>query len=105
MSSRTSSQNPPDSSAGRFSAPNGDGYSSRALARVLGVDDHFVTRCIERGDLRAEKRGTERTPQQGGDAYWIKTKHVREFLIGNVSILSLGRMDKRWLVDVLTGRI
>lgn len=88
-----------------LTAPNGDGYSSRALAQALGVDNHFVARAIERGDLRAEKRGTDRTPQQGGDAYWIKTKHVREFVIENVSILHLGRMDKHWLVGLLTGRV
>ena len=50
------------------------GHSARDVARCLGVDDHFVTRAIRAGRLRATRRGTARTDRQGviTGGYWIR---------------------------------
>ena len=82
---------------------NLNGQSARALARCLGVDDHYVTRAIKRGDLAAEPRGTARTGKQGGDMHYIKDKDVRKFIIENVAIIDLRKVDKYWFVDLLAG--
>jgi hypothetical protein len=78
------------------------GMSACQLAECLGVDSHFVTRAIRDGRLRAIKRGTDRTSQQGGDIYFIKGKQIKEYIIGNIHEIDLRKVDKFWFVDVLT---
>lgn len=46
---------------------NLDGYSACALALAFGVDVHKVLLWIRRGLLKADRRGTERGSNQGGD--------------------------------------
>lgn len=82
-------------------AQNLDGHSSRALAECLGVDSHFVTRAIKTGRLRAMKRGTSRTKQQGGDIWYIKDKNIRKYIIENVHEIDIRKVDKYWFVDIL----
>lgn len=77
--------------------------TSRSLASCLGIDDHAVTMYIQKGWLKARKRGTKRTSRQGGDHWLIKNKHIRAFIIENVSIMDFRKIDKFWLVDLLAG--
>lgn len=74
-----------------------------SLAECLGVDAHAVVRYIQKGWLKARRRGTRRTRQQGGDHWLIKEKDIRAFIIENVSILDFRKIDKFWLVDLLAG--
>lgn len=78
--------------------------SSRAVAECFGIDSHAVSRWIEKGLLKATKKGTGRTPQQGGDEWHIKDKDVRQFVIENTGLIDIRKIDKFWLVDLLTGR-
>jgi hypothetical protein len=79
-------------------------YTSRALAQCLGIDDHSVTGWIKKGWLKAKRRGTDRTPQQGGDMYEITEKDVREFIVENVGVIDIRKVDKFWFVDLVAGR-
>jgi hypothetical protein len=63
-----------------------------------------VTGWVNKGWLRAARRGTERTPQQGGDEHWIHMRDVRRFVIDNVAAVDFRKVDKFWLVDLLAQR-
>lgn len=80
-----------------------DGYSARGLARYLGVDDHFITRAIDAGRLKAKQRKTKRTKQQGGDMYYIPEKSARQYIMEYLNEIDIRKVDKHWFVGVLTG--
>jgi Homeodomain-like domain len=79
------------------------GHSARDVARCLGIDDHTVTRWISLGYLKAMRRGTERTREQGGDHYFIRDQWIRKFVIEYLSEIDFRKLDKYWLVDILVG--
>lgn len=81
-----------------------EGYSARALALCLGVDDHFVTKAIKAGRLKAKMRHTHRTEQQGGDIYFIKDGAVRDYIINHLNEIDIRKVDKYWFVNILVGR-
>ena len=80
-----------------------DLFSARSLAACLGIDAHSVQRWISRGTLPAKRRGTQRTPQQGGDEWVIRRRDVRAFLLGHLDLWDSRRCDQLWLVDILAG--
>jgi len=80
-----------------------NGQSATSLAECFGVDAKTVRRWILNGHLKAKKRGTERTEKQGGDMWRIKEKDVRRFLVEHVCEIDFRKLDKYWLVDILTG--
>lgn len=80
---------------------NINGQSARSLSICLGEDVHFVMRAIRGGLLKASRRIQKRTPQQGGNFYLIKDKDVRNFIINNIHMLDLRKVDKYWFVDIL----
>lgn len=82
---------------------NLNGQSATHLAMCLGEDTHFVQRAINRGLIKTNRRIQNRTPQQGGNAYLIKDKDAREFIVENVNMIDLRKVDKYWFVDLLTG--
>jgi len=79
-----------------------DGYTARSLAECFGIDAHSITRWIKKGWLKAMKRGTARKAQQGGDEYYIRDSSIRDFIIRYVAIIDFRKIDKYWLVDLLT---
>ena len=81
-----------------------DVYSASSLASIMGTDVKAVTRWVSLGYLKASKKGTNRTPQQGGDSFLIYHKNVREFIIDNVAIVDTRKIDKYWLVDLLANK-
>lgn len=78
-----------------------DHYTATQLAGEFGVDIKVVTRWIEKGWLKATRRGTERTVQQGGDMWWIKRKDIRTFIVDSIGIIDIRKVDKTWFVDLL----
>lgn len=80
---------------------NLNGQSATSLAMCLGEDSHFVMKAIKNGLLNASKRIQNRTPQQGGNAWLIKDKDVREFIVNNIHMIDLRKVDKYWFVDIL----
>ena len=76
-------------------------YTGRQLARLFGVDQKTVSAWIAKGWLKAGHRGTARTPEQGGDEYWIHRREVRKFIIENIAVIDIRKVEKCWFVDVL----
>lgn len=81
---------------------NLDGYSAHQLSECLGIDEKSVVRLIDKKLLRAERRGTARTEKQGGDEWWIKPRYIRNFLIDYIGEIDMRKIDRFWLVDMLT---
>jgi hypothetical protein len=81
---------------------NLDGYSAHSLATAMGVDVHKILSWISRGLLEAERRGTDRTPRQGGDSWWITHKAVRQFVLRAPDEIDLWRVEKFWFLDLIT---
>jgi hypothetical protein len=77
-------------------------YTARQCAGLMGVDNKSVTRWIDKGLLKAEKRGTNRTAQQGGDHWWIKDKNIRRLIVEHTAAIDIRKVDKFWFVDLLT---
>lgn len=82
---------------------NLNGQSATRLTLCFGVDAKTIMRWIKKGYLKTQKRGTHRTDAQGGDAYYIKDKWIRDFIINSVDIIDFRKIDKYWLVDLLAG--
>jgi hypothetical protein len=82
---------------------NLDGYSACKLADAFGVDVHKVLLWIRRGLLRATRRGTDRLVTQGGDIFWIPRREVKRFVLRAPEEIDLGRVEKIWFLDLLTG--
>jgi len=81
-----------------------DIYTAARLAGIMGVDKKVITRWIDKGWLKATRKGTDRTIQQGGDMYQITPKAVRDFIGDNVAIIDIRKIDKFWLVDLLINK-
>jgi hypothetical protein len=81
---------------------NLEGYSACQLADALGVDVKKVLRWIQQGVLKAERRGTQRLPQQGGDIWWISDPSVRRFILRFPEEIDLARVEKIWFLDLVT---
>lgn len=79
-------------------------YSATCLAQRMGIDIHVVTRWIRQKLLRASAAGTVRKPQQGGDFFAIAPADVREFVINYTALIDFRKVDKFWLVELLTGK-
>jgi hypothetical protein len=76
-------------------------YSATALARLMGIDAHAITGWIAQGWLRARKRATERTEQQGGDPHEIWPYDVYEFIRAHPEEIDLRKVDQGWILDLL----
>lgn len=75
-------------------------YTLCELADLFGVDKNKLVRHIKRGDLKAKTR--ENITQL---EYLIAAKDVREFIKTCLPSIDINRIDKYWLVDILTGEI
>jgi len=78
-----------------------DHYTATQLAVEFGVDSHVIARWIDRGWLKADRRGTGRVEAQGGDQWWIKRRHVRDFVAESAAIVDLRKVNKIWFIDLL----
>ena len=77
-------------------------YSAKGLADAFGIDSHVVTRWIRAGCLHAERRGTNRAYQQGGDIYLIRERDVRRFILEYPTEIDLRKVDQLWFLDMIT---
>lgn len=80
-----------------------DGFNAREVAECFGVEAKAVTRWIRDGKLKAQKRQTERTAAQGGDIFYIKPTHIRKFILENLEIIDIRKVDKFWFTDIVAG--
>jgi hypothetical protein len=75
------------------------GYSAHGLAQILGVENCTVIRWIKSGELKA----TAEPGEQRCVCYRIKPSAVRRFLMDYLHRWEPRKVDKYWLVDILTG--
>uniref|UniRef100_A0A6H2A099 Putative DNA binding, helix-turn-helix domain containing protein n=1 Tax=viral metagenome TaxID=1070528 RepID=A0A6H2A099_9ZZZZ len=81
---------------------NLEGHSARDVARCLGVDDHFVTRAIKAGHLKATRRGLARTDRQGGDHWYIRDKAIKDYILSCLHEIDIRKVNKYWFVDMVS---
>ena len=75
-------------------------YTGKQLALCMGVDCRTVYRLINKGMLTAKRAGYERDRD-----YWhITEKSIRAMLINYTAEIDFRKVDKYWLVDILTNR-
>lgn len=84
----------------RMRFKSGSWYTATSLASAFGVDPHQVTRWIATGLLRAQERGTARTPQQGGDMWLITEKDVIRFIRDSPAAYDLRKVSQSWFLDL-----
>lgn len=77
--------------------------SARKAAAILGVDSKFVTARILAGELQAEKRDDRRLVQQGGSSWDIKPADLRRWIIDNMDVVDLRKVDKIPFVALIAG--
>jgi hypothetical protein len=75
--------------------------SAHELSRLLGVDGKTVTAWIEKGFLKAGRRGTARTSQQGGDEHLIHVKDLWAFIVEHAHLIDLRKVERTWFIDFL----
>lgn len=80
-----------------------DGLSATAAGRILGLDTKSITSRIVDGRIKADRRGSRRLIQQGGDWHVIQAEELRRFVIEHVAEIDFRRVDKFALVELLTG--
>jgi hypothetical protein len=78
-------------------------YSAAKIALAMGIDGHKVKGWIRRGWLRAEKKGTVRTVQQGGDVDLVRAKDLTRFLLNHPDEYELGPVEKFWFLEAISG--
>jgi hypothetical protein len=71
-----------------------DVFSATGVAKLLGIDGKVVTGWCIAGTLKAEKRGTNRLPQQGGDTWSIAPADLRRFILDNLERIDLRKVEK-----------
>jgi site-specific recombinase XerD len=79
-----------------------EGMAATTLAKQMGVDIKTITGWIGKEWLKAEKRGTNRTERQGGDQWYILKDDIRQFITDYASVIDIRKVDKIWLVEMLT---
>ena len=77
-------------------------YTGTSLSKRFGIDSHSISNWIQSGFLKAAMQGNKRTARQGGDSYVIQEADVRQFVIENVEVVDFRKVDKFWLVELLT---
>lgn len=83
---------------------NKQGQSAWQVSQCFGVDVHTILSWIQKGRLRAIRRGTARTERQGGDIWFIKDRWIRDFILTNLCEIDLRKVDKYWFVDLVAGK-
>lgn len=80
-----------------------EGYTMRGLCLGLGIDHHKVEKWLANGWIKARRRGSDRTPEQGGDIWYFSDKAIKDFIRHHPEEIDPRRADWLWLVDILVG--
>lgn len=75
--------------------------NANQLAGVMGVDRKTVAAWITKGWLKAERRQASALD----DFWWIHRRDIRRFVVENVAVVDLRKVDKFWFVDLMAERV
>lgn len=78
-----------------------DFYSATVCSKLLGVDQHLVSRWIRLGYLKARRKDTERSSAQGGDEYLINDVWVRAFVQQHPTAFDVRKVDQMWFLNLV----
>lgn len=82
-------------------------FTAGQVADLFGVDAKTVTRWITLSELKARRRGTERTEIQGGDTWLVLERDLREFVITHplrVELRKIPDSNRVWFIELIAGR-
>lgn len=80
-------------------------YSQTMLAECFGVSRDTLQRWAERHGLRVDReRGLYSGKTHDGAEWSVRERHLRAFVIANIALIDIRKVDKFWLVDLLTSR-
>lgn len=74
------------------------GYTAYGLGELLGVDDGTIGRWVRLGHLKATREGGE----THGCKFRIAPADLKKFLVKHIHLWNPAKVDKYWLIDVLT---
>lgn len=77
--------------------------SATRAAAILGVDAKYVTGRILTGELPARKRDDRRLAQQGGSSWDIEPADLRRWIIDNIDVVDLRKVDKVPFIALISG--
>ncbi|GAN49677.1 hypothetical protein ACXR8U_13905 [Methylobacterium radiotolerans] len=88
---------------GKIATTDDAQFTAAGLAEAMGVMTATVTGWVNKGLLRASRRGWNRTSAQNGDGYIIHERDVAAFIVQHTAYISLAKLEpnKFWLVDLL----
>lgn len=76
-------------------------YSVQQLSRHFGLDSHCVKRWLDEGWLAYEMKGTQRTPQQGGDTYLVSREALAAFVRKYPELVDFRKVDHGWFIEII----
>ena len=74
----------------------------RQWESLLGMEAHKTRRMIATGLLPATRKHTERVAAQGGDTYHVTDAALKRFIIRHPEQVDFRRVDRDWIIDLLT---
>jgi hypothetical protein len=81
-------------------------WNQTELADLLGMTRSTLRSLTEAGKIRGERHVLdERFNSRDDQAYLYQGAEVRRFIIEHIEAIHLERVDKYWLIEVLTGRL
>jgi hypothetical protein len=78
-------------------------WTTTALGSAFGVDVHKVSAWMRQGFLKFTAKGTRRVPEQGGDSLVASRDDVRRFILNHPDEIDLGKVEKFWFLDIVSG--
>jgi hypothetical protein len=79
--------------------------SATQAAKILGIDSKTMSEMAGAGEIAAERRGTKRLTQQGGDVWSIEPAELRRFIIANLDRIDIRKVDKHAFVALIAGTV
>jgi len=79
-------------------------FGCSELSEAFGVHSTTIVKWITKGHLKASRKGTARTEAQHGDLWAIKRDDVRQFVLENVALIDIRKVEKHWFVDLVANR-
>jgi len=89
-------------------ATDGEGFTLRGLCNFLwaGQEMHEkVYQWVDKGWLKAKRRGTLRTKKQGGDQWYFDPAWVRSFIIAHPEEIDLRLVDPIAFIRLVAGEV
>lgn len=82
-----------------------DGFTMRMVEELLGADHHKIEAWVNKGWLKDGRKGTNRTPAQGGDMHHFEAVNLRDLVINHYEEIDLRRVEKFYFIQLVAGML